>query len=192
MQASPAPAAPNLPKKKLEKVGEEGPNPAQLALEKKAKKRLRVTEMPPGPERVVQKSRRKSPARAAEAGASNSAGCTGPACQDIPFIAEESEGYRFNRVFQHDVCILAVFYPPPESNDESLDPCIKRLRIGLKRYIPDAGRLFHPTHGIVLQAPVPRAVDRKNCLRFCLGKRICFPSPVICRSLRFWSGPSSE
>jgi hypothetical protein len=85
VQASPAPAAPNLQKKRPGRVGEEGPNPAQLALEKRAKKRLRVMEMPPSPERVAHKSRRKLQARAAEAGANNSAGCTGTPFQHLPF-----------------------------------------------------------------------------------------------------------
>jgi|WetSurMetagenome_2_1015567.scaffolds.fasta_scaffold00848_11 hypothetical protein len=120
VQASQAPAAPNLLKRKPERVGEEGPNPAQLALEKRARKRLRVTEMPPGPDRVAHKSRRKLQARAAEAGPSSSAGCTGTPFQRTVFIEEEIGVYLFNLVFQHDCYSWPCFILPPDQMTKDL------------------------------------------------------------------------
>jgi hypothetical protein len=191
VQVSLAPVAPNLQKKKRERAGEVGLSPAQLALENKKKTRSRATEMPPSPERVVRRSSRKLPARVAEAGANNSAGCTGTHFQLIPMVGENIQHTDSTKHFSLIVGFDHVLSSPQiqAPHRERPSSCIKEVRRTLKTSIPCAGALWRPTHGIVSRIHALRVEGLKNYLRFYLAGETSFVSPVICQSLRSWSGP---
>lgn len=99
VEANPVPVVPSLPRRNPEKRGEVGLTLVQLAPKRKDRNPEQLTKMPLSPAQVLWNNRRKSPARVAEAEASNSAGCTNIECRPLPFMAEDARVCSLTRPF---------------------------------------------------------------------------------------------